>query len=197
MPLNSYLNVQYKSSARLLILNKPRDTCHIGALAAKSYMKDILILTILILAGIEGISQDIDKQEVLQKALNGGIEMSEAFKIEEYDKFLDFMHPKIINLMGGKEKLKEIFKNGLGPGIEIIKTELTLPNELIIQDSIYQCSFPQKLFLKVDRQKMYPLSSLIGISYDAGESWYYIGVSGNPLSKLRQQFPELSNDLKS
>jgi len=72
---------------------------------------------------------------------------------------------------------------------------LSLPKELIIQGSSYQCTFIQKQIMNFDEQKYFTLSTLIGISPDKGKQWFFISAT-KPLSKLQNLFPELSNDLE-
>lgn len=121
--------------------------------------------------------------------------MTRSFQNGDYDTYLDLIHPKIISLSGGRDEMKRMFNQGLGPGVEFINTELSLPDKLIVEDSIYQCSFFQKQIISINGQKMYSLGYLIGISYDLGETWKFIGVAGNHLANLQAHFLELSDEL--
>lgn len=141
-----------------------------------------------------GFSQ-IDTTGILTHASNKGNIMLDAFQTGDYDTFMDYTHPKIIRLSGGREKMKKMLSQGIAPGVEILSTEITLPNRLIITDISYQCVFPQKQIMSINGQKIYTLGSLIGVSYDKGESWMFIGVAHNTLANLRELFPELSDEL--
>lgn len=121
--------------------------------------------------------------------------MIDAFQAEDYGTFMDHLHPRIIELMGGREGMRGLLEGGLGPNVQIISTDLARPEQLIVTDSTLQCTLPQRQVMKIDGQKMYALSTLIAISYDEGENWQYIGVAGNTLEKLQRFFPELSDDL--
>lgn len=156
--------------------------------------KRLFMLFILCIATKVGYAQ-IDTIKTLNNALVAGNLMLTSFKNGDYDTFLDLTHPKIIDKSGGRDRMKEMFKQGLGPGVIFISTELSLPKKLIIQDSIYQCAFTQKQVMSVDNQKFYTLGTLIGISYNAGGNWTFIGVAKNDLAKLQVHFPELSNEL--
>ena len=156
--------------------------------------KKLVILFILCVITNIGFAQ-LDTTKTLKNALTKGNLMITSYQNGDYDTFLDFNHPKIITLSGGRDKMKEMFKQGLSSGVKFLKIELSLPKKLIIKDNIYQCAFPQKQVVSIDGQKFYTLGTLIGISYDFGKNWSYIGVSKNTLAKLQVHFSELSNEL--
>lgn len=152
-------------------------------------------LTILaLLISQIGLAQ-IDTAKVLDKALESGNAMVQAYLNGDYDRFIDLNHPKIVELTGGKEQMKELLSRGLGPNVELLKNDLFRPSVLIIENSVYQCAFSQKQVLSVDGKKLYTVGSLIGLSYDEGKNWSFVGVSSNTLKGLQVYFPELSDRL--
>ena len=157
-------------------------------------MKKILIVILVGLTGNLCYSQEADTTAILNTALEQGKIMTESFQTGDYDRFIDFVHPKIIEMTGGRDSMKIMFES-IGPEVEFISNELTIPNKLIIKDTLYQCAFEQKQVMSINGQKLYTLASLIGISYDSGSNWFFISVASNTLTGLQQKFPELSNDL--
>lgn len=151
----------------------------------------ILILLCLVQFG----SAQIDTSRTLHEALAKANLMVSSFYSGDYDTYFDLIHPKIIYLLGGRDSMKKMFKQGLGPGCEVVSTELILPDKLIIQNYTFQCVFSQKQVTSVNGQKIFTLSTLIGVSYDSGQSWTFIGVSDNSLASLQIHFPELSEEL--
>lgn len=158
-------------------------------------MKKGLLLMVFLCFTQMGLAQ-IDTTKVLSVALTKANLMSTAFQSGDYETFLDLTHPKIIGFAGGRDKMKELLKQGAGPGVEFLSMEFRTPSSLIAKGEIYQCSFIQKQVLSIDGQKMYTLSSLIGISYNSGKSWTFIGVADKTLVQLLTHFPELSDKLE-
>ena len=157
-------------------------------------MKKTLSIILVVLIGNLCYSQEVDTTKILNTALEQGMIMTESFQSGDYDKFIDFLHPKIIEMTGGRDSMKVMFE-GIGPEVEFISNELTMPNKLIIKDTLYQCAFDQKQVMSIKEKKFFTLGSLIGISYDSGSNWVFINVTSNTLTVLQQKFPELSNDL--
>ena len=139
-------------------------------------------------------AQTNDSQHVENAQKQADI-MVKAFKNEDYSTFLDLTHPKVVELTGGKEKMIKILSEGFGHGIEVISVEIQSPSGLIRKDNSLQCSFKQKQIMKIGDQKIYTIGSLIGISYDQGKNWSFIGVASNSLATIQATFPELSDEL--
>jgi len=159
-------------------------------------MKRILLfITIITTIPIKTNAQ-VDSLKLKDLVYQKGVQMVDAFENADYDKFLDLTHPKIIEMSGGKVKMKEMFKQGISNDFEFIMTELKKPETIIIKDSIIQCSLEQRQEMKMSGDSYYIIGCLIGISYDLGKTWNFIGVAGNTLEKLKVYFPELSSDLK-
>lgn len=156
-------------------------------------MKHIILL-IFLFNGFYSFSQKIDTMQILNNALISGEKMMNSIQNNDYDTFLTFTHPKIIEMSGGKEEMKKMLIKSSNSSVKIISTELSLPTELIIQDSLYQCVFYQKQLMKYNTQTFQIQGSLIGISYNFANTWFFINAS-NTLSDLQEYFPELSDDL--
>jgi len=137
----------------------------------------------------------VDTVTILNTALTEGEKMNTAFHTGDYDTFIEYNHPKLIKLSGGKNKMKELISSQTDLQDVLISIELSMPKELIIKDSSYQCAFIQKQIMNFDGQKYFTLSTLIGISPDKGKQWFFISAT-KPLSKLQNLFPELSDDLE-
>lgn len=135
----------------------------------------------------------VDTVFVLKKVLEDSQTMIDAFQAKDIDTFMDFIHPKIIELYGSRENFKYEMTKDLP--LEIIETKLSFPKTLLVNEYNYQCVLEQKQTIKVDLQKMYTISSLVGISYDKGKTWYFIGVSKNSFEQLKNTFSELDNRL--
>ncbi|GAB5524927.1 MAG: hypothetical protein Roseis2KO_27990 [Roseivirga sp.] len=133
--------------------------------------------------------------DLLDKARKNAQEMSDAFHAEDYDTFMDFTHPTVIEDIGGREKMKEFLSNGLGPNIEFVSTEIVRAKKLFKKGDTYQCAMKQNQIMEVEGRRYLIAGWLIGISYNAGAEWSYISVSNYTLDHMRQFFPELDKKL--
>lgn len=165
-------------------------------------MNKIVLIVLLIATGqsiyAQTIYTQIDSLAILKNTLVEGKRMTNAFLKGNYEAFAEFSPPKLLEMMGGKDKMIEMLneQNEINEVKDmLINTELSLPQRLIIQDSIYQCAIPQKQIMNFDDQKFFTLSSLVAISYNSGKKWYFISATKS-LTKMQTLFPELSNDLE-
>ena len=159
-------------------------------------MKTKIYLILIIQLINSNLNAQIDTTKVLDIAFQKMNLISKATIEGDYEKVIDYTHPKIVEMTGGRENLlttiKQIFEGDLK--IESYKSEI--PEELIITDSTYQCAIKSRMDLNISGNTYYIIGYTIGVSYDTGESWTFISVSGNTLEGLKPYFPELSNDLK-
>lgn len=132
---------------------------------------------------------------LLESAREAAQKMSDAFHSKDYDTFMDFTHPTIIDDIGGREKMKELISGGLGPGIEFISTQVLKAKKLFRKGDTYQCGMKQEQIMEVEGKRYLITGWLIGISYDAGKEWRYISVSNYTLDHMRKFFPELDKRL--
>lgn len=123
--------------------------------------------------------------------------MSKSFLDRDFNSFVDLTHPRLVEAMGGKQAMIDRISQPIGEGVEILSQQvLKVVGNLIKTDESYQCAFKQKMVLKMQGTDYYTNSSLIGISYDEGATWVFIGVSGRTLGEMQEFFTELSDDLQ-
>lgn len=152
-------------------------------------------LPILLLSLIFMQSQAQTDAELLAMAQEKAQKMSDAFHSGDYDTFMDFTHPTIIEDIGGREKMKELVSGGLGPGIEFVSTEVIKAKKLFKKGNTYQCGMKQEQIIQVEGKRYLIVGWLIGISYDKGAKWSYISLSNYTLEHMQQFFPELHDKL--
>lgn len=132
-------------------------------------------------------SQRALKQTVYEQ----GKVMGEAFLKKDYNTFLSFTHPKVIELSGGKDSLIKAFQKELGSSIEIISVEIGKPEKILKFEKTMQCVIKEKVVIRMSSVKMTNTPKLIGISYDSGVHWYFIEANPNAMEKVKTTFPEL------
>jgi len=117
--------------------------------------------------------------------------MADALLNKNYDTFLTFTHPKIIELSGGVDSLKKTFKKGLGGSIDIISVDVEKPEKILKFRKTMQCIIKEKVVIRMSSVNMTNTPKLICISYDSGVHWYFIEANPNTIPKIKTTFPEI------
>lgn len=134
-------------------------------------------------------------RELLVQVQEQAQAMSDAFHKADYDTFMDSTHPRVIEMMDGRENMKALLSGGLGPGITFVKTDIVKAKKLFKKGDTYQCAMKQEQVMQVESKRYLIRGWLIGISYNAGSQWHFISVSNQTLKTLQEVFPKLSNKL--
>jgi hypothetical protein len=125
--------------------------------------------------------------------------MADALIQRNYVSFVDFQPPKLIEMFGGKEKAKEKIKRSWEQqeADSIIVTKITFgtPSSVINYKDELQCTIPQRFEYKTPKGMVILKSTVIALSLDQGEKWYFIDAANKTLSKIKQSFPDLSDDI--
>ncbi|MEM6883478.1 MAG: hypothetical protein AAF571_00495 [Verrucomicrobiota bacterium] len=131
---------------------------------------------------------------VITKIQTHAEKCSQAFLDERYDLLVDYTHPKIVKMMGGREKMiqritkgsKEIFSGDFA----IQKVSIGTPQiPEVVGDSLLSI-VPQSQNIKTPEGILKLDSHLLAISEDNGERWYFIDIGPINQSQFEQLFPE-------
>jgi hypothetical protein len=118
---------------------------------------------------------------------------------KDYGKFLDYTHPKILTMTGGKSKmltiLNETFKTLTDNNIWFDEIIVSEPKEIFKVGSELQTTLLQKTIFDAPKGDFFVESTLIAISKDKGLTWVFIDCSKTTLANLKQIIPSLSSKL--
>jgi hypothetical protein len=124
--------------------------------------------------------------------------MRKFFLEKDYEAFSKYTHPTIIEMAGGRQQMIKAVKNQIqkmkAEGAEFLDLTIGEPSEIIRVENELQCTVPQTITLKIQDQKITKKTSLIAISTDSGENWYFIDAAPG-LNQIKKAFPKLSNKL--
>jgi len=80
-------------------------------------------------------------------------------------------------------------------GTEYKKIDVGLPTQIIEDNGLLECLLPETFKIKMkDKLTLVP-STLIGISMDKGQRWYFIDAAKPNLAKIKETFPFISKKL--
>ena len=128
-------------------------------------------------------------------------EISTAVLKGEYSKIVDLTYPKLVEMMGGREKMimqtEESMKKMKEQGITFSSNRVGQPGEVFTEQGNKFVVVPTTLELKMPKGKLIAKSYLLGISSDGGQSWTFIDGAGlAQKDKAEKLLPKLPAGLK-
>jgi len=127
------------------------------------------------------------------------MEMAKAMLRKDYDGFMKYMHPKLIELGGGKEKMRpymDTLTNKMkGFGAEIKKITIGHPYKVIEYKNELQSTLPQTTEVAIFSGSILIETTLIAISQDQGKNWWFVDRLMYNEKELKKTLPDLSPDL--
>jgi len=121
--------------------------------------------------------------------------MSKLLVNKDYKNFVKYIYPHLLEVMGGKEKVINIFNQGLPNGNTIKSVKVSYPSDTIMINNQIQCTVNEEITMNVKGGKLIVTSTLIGLSNDQGKTWYFLDANSKSQGMLKRGFPELSNRL--
>jgi hypothetical protein len=156
-------------------------------------LKTLLICAFIFVFSSRGFGQDAIKENIKADAQK----MLSAFKTNDYSILVKYTHPKIIDLMGGKEEAPKIIKQMMEnvEGLESVEANNGEVLQLLDTGDEMQAVIPQLLVMKIQGRIFSSKNHLIGISSDKGMNWTFFDGNGFSEKAIREMFPNLSKDL--
>lgn len=157
-----------------------------------------LLLILLLAAGAQ--AQTALSDEGAARLKSQAEECASAFLSGEYERLADCTYPKVVELMGGREKMAAFVRKGMdeikAEGFETISYTTGAPAQVLKVGGETYAVLPAKLRMKAPGGVLVGESFMIGVSSDEGKSWKF--VSGNTASqdKLKILFPAAAGLLK-
>jgi hypothetical protein len=120
-----------------------------------------------------------------------------------YTRSVDLTHPKLIQMMGGREKAIAIFKGavesiGAETGMEPISSKAGTPLGFWNGGSDQFALVPVMESARFRGGKLTWKSYYVGISSDQGKTWTFVtgvGFQGEKAKRLKEWFPNWPSDL--
>jgi hypothetical protein len=151
----------------------------------------ILVLTFLSTASFAQINNaDIKKQAE---------STARALLTSDYETLIKFTYPKVIELVGGREKMISLIKNGRIEmsiqGVSFDKVIIGTPSKTVAAGTEILCLVPETVFMKVPKGKMKTETQLLGVSRDNGVNWYFIDAVNLNKDNVKFVLPNYNFDL--
>ncbi len=125
--------------------------------------------------------------------------MGELLLKKDFSSFTKYTYPKVIEMMGGKQKMIAIMELGskemLSEGTDFLNVTIGEPSKIITIGIELQCTVPQTIEMKVRNGRLVTESTLIAISTDNGKNWYFVDTPGKDIQTMKKALPNLSGEL--
>jgi hypothetical protein len=159
-------------------------------------IKRLVVVLALIFVNKIGLAQ-IDSVAVKQNIKNQSDSMFVAFKKQDWDNFASYMHPKVLELAGGKEGFISILKKEMIELKSLQFTELIQVGniQLVSAKKSMQCVVQYGLNMLLDSTLVSGVSTSIGESFDNGQTWRFIRNNFKNFTEIKAAFPWVDNAL--
>lgn len=157
-------------------------------------MKRSLTL-LLILASAFSFGQ-VDPAKIKEQAE----QMASALLHGDYETMVKFTHPKVVELIGGRDKMISLLKNGTlemqQQGISFESVIIGEPSSIVKAGEDLHCLIPQTIFMKVPKGKLKTESHLLAISKDKGIHWVFIDTVKLDKDNVKMVVPNYNPELQ-
>jgi hypothetical protein len=127
-------------------------------------------------------------------------EVNDAFFRKDYNRFMDLIYPKVIEMAGGRDRMlagmtKEI-KDMEAEGVTILESTSGTPTQFLNDSGNIYAVVPNTMKMKAKDGIFQTEGAMIGISSDGGAHWSFIDASGKDQTELRTLLPNVADKLK-
>jgi hypothetical protein len=155
-------------------------------------MRSLALLVALVLVPGLRADEKVDTSKVKDLADAVG----KAVLDNDYAKVADLTYPKIVEVMGGKEKMVEktgeVMAGLKAQGLSFTKYTVGKPGDPVIDGKAAYIVVPTTILLTGPQTKIESDSYLLGVSTDGGKSWTFADGAGLSNPVLRDKvFPSL------
>ena len=125
--------------------------------------------------------------------------MATAFINADYTTFIHYMHPKVVQLSGGADNLKQQLAQmtrqmSIG-GMTFSSVTVDSASDIIKAAVTLQATIKQHTTVKLSQGRSVATSTLIGMSSDNGLHWKFVDTHNKTIEDMRQLLPNLSASL--
>jgi hypothetical protein len=160
----------------------------------KNKLKYLLSMALLLSLTIRAYNQNLETTIKIQ-----AMDMAKAVLAKDLDKLVKYLPPKIIEEAGSKEKMmmaRDTMNKYMKQfGAEIKRVTIGNPGKIVTYKNQLQATVPQTTEMKFMASTITLESTLIAISEDKGQHWYFADTSIYRGDKLKSYLPNLSPEL--
>jgi hypothetical protein len=127
-------------------------------------------------------------------------ETANAFARKDFNTIVDTTYPKVVEFMGGREKMIPVIEQGVKQaereGITFVSITVDEPKGIVNVGKRLFGIVPTRLRMRVPEGTLVGESFMIGVSEDGGKKWTFIDGAGADKHRLRALFPSAADKLQ-
>ncbi len=113
----------------------------------------------------------------------------------DFDGFVSYCHPRMIQGMGGKEAMIGLIRKGIGEGVTLTSATVGEPGPVEEHGGWKISVLTQFIELKVPGGKLASKANLIAVSENGGSTWVFLDGSAYHNPQFAKLFPEIGGKL--
>jgi hypothetical protein len=170
-----------------------------SALASPSRRLLASLLFVSVLAGAASAQERLG-EDAAKRLQAQAEESSRAFIEGDYGRLADYTYPKLLELIGGREKLVEVVRKG----VEEMKAEGFVPLSSVPSAAVQvlragrltYAVLPLKFKMRAPDQVLVSDSFMIAVSDDGGKNWKFLSGANVDEARLKVLLPDAAGRLK-
>ena len=151
----------------------------------------------LVILFLSGVARAQDHHQNLQAQAN---EAGKAFVAEDYGRLVDLTYPKLVELIGGREKMIAMIKGEVAQwhkqGFSVLSQSAEAPTQTFKVGNELYAVLPVVLKMKVPDGTLVGKSTMIAVSEDSGEHWTFADATNADSRMLKTLFPAAADKLQ-
>ncbi|MEP6597803.1 MAG: hypothetical protein ABJA71_17745 [Ginsengibacter sp.] len=157
-------------------------------------MKRILLVCVISFYAVTSFAQNLNTTIKVQ-----AMDMAKALIKKDFPTFLKYVHPNIVAMTGGKDKVLQRMDtvNAVASQLGAVIKKITVgnPGNIIKYRNELQVTIPQSSEMTSGFGNVTLETTLIAISTDDGKNWFFIDTSMYNLKEVKKAIPDLSPEL--
>jgi len=157
-------------------------------------MKNIFKILLILIIPVKLFAQDTT---VVKEQANI---MARAVLKGDYKTLVDHMYPRLVTMMGGKEKMLAQANAGMAQlkaqGIVFENAKAGSPGKFYKAGKEIHCLVPETLTVKLPNGRITTQSYLLAVSGDGGKSWSFLDLNKSTIAQIPKLFPYFNPALK-
>ena len=157
------------------------------------------IKVLLFSIGVMLLSQTTIAQNLVTTIKVQAMELGNAVIRNDFDVFVKYMHPAIIDYAGGKEKMRTKMDSAYQMmkqfNVTFKRYWIGSPGEIVEYKNQLQVVLPESTTITTPFGELTAETSMIVISKNKGKNWWFIDTNVYNADKLKNILPDLSPKL--
>jgi hypothetical protein len=152
------------------------------------------------LFAVATVAQEQLGEEAAKRLQSQAEESGRAFLEGNYERLADYTYPKLVELIGGREKMIEVVRKGVegmkAGGFVPLSSAPSAPSQVLRAGRRTFAIVPLKFKMRAPSQVLVSDSFMIAISEDEGKSWKFLSGASVDEEKLKVILPDAAGKLK-